>query len=125
MDWRQTSFYPCLPSIGYIAFGMPQSNEKAKEDFKSLLNVHFVTLTDVFLKDTTFIYSDTPTIADLAVALPMVFIKTRSKFWDAVPQAVKDYTAAVLEAFPEAAENFAMTDGLATGCTFEGYDAEP
>jgi glutathione S-transferase len=125
MDWRQTSFYPCLPSIGYIIFEMEQSNEKAKEDFKQLLDDHFKTLTDVFLKDTKFIYSDTPTIADLSVAPALTFIKARSKFWDAVPDAVKEYYTSVLEAFPETSENFAMLDGMATGCTFAGFDAEP
>ena len=125
LDWRQTSLYPCFPAIGYILFGMEQSTEKAQEDFKKLLDTHFKTLTDVFLKDTKFIYSDTPTIADLSVAPPLTFIKARGKFWDAVPQAVKDYHAAVLEAFPATAENFAMLDGMATGCKTAGYDAEP
>jgi glutathione S-transferase len=125
LDWRQTSFYPCLPSIGYILFGMDQSTEKAKEDFKKLLDEHFKTLTEVFLKDNKFIFSDTPTIADLSIALPLTFIKARSKFWEAVPEAVKEYYTAVLEAFPETAENFAMLDGMATGCTAAGFDAEP
>ena len=125
LDWRQTAYYPCLPSIGYIIFGMEQSTEKARDDFKNLLDIHFKTLLDVFLKDTQFIYSDTPTIADLAVAAPLTFIKGRSKFWDAVPDAVKKYQQAVFESFPETAENFAMLDGLYTGCQTAGFDAEP
>ena len=125
LDWRQTNLYPCFPAIGYIVFGVPMPDEEAKAKFKELMEVHFKVLTDTFLKDTKFIYSDTPTIADLAVAPPLTFIKARSKFWDAVPEKVKEYHKAVLEAFPDTADAFAMLDGMATGFTGEGADLDP
>lgn len=125
MDWRQTSLYPKLPAIGYIVFGFPQSDDQAKKDFAALLEEVFPVLVDVYLKDTPFLFSDKPTIADLSVAPPLTFIKARSKFWDAVPDKVKEYHARVLEAFPETKENFDMLDGMATGCEAEGADIEP
>ena len=112
MDWRQTSLYPCLPAIGYIVFGMAQKDEEAQKSFAKLQDEHFKTLTDVFLKDTAFCYSDKPTIADLAIAPTLTFIKVRSKFWEAVPDKVKEYYVRVLEAFPETKENFDMLDGM-------------
>jgi len=124
-DWRQTSYYPCIPAIGYSIFGMEQSDEEAKKQFKNLIGEHFKTLTEVFLKDNKFCYSDTPTIADLAIAPTLTFIKTRSKFWDAVPQEVKDYQTRVLEAFPGAQENFSMLDTMCTEYSDAGADLEP
>ena len=38
---------------------------------------------------------------------------------------MKKYQQAVFESFPETAENFAMLDGLSTGCQTAGFDAEP
>lgn len=125
LDWRQTNLYPCFPSIGYIAFGYPTDNDEAQAKFKELMGTHFSVLTDCFLKNTKFIFSNSPTIADLAVAPPLTFIKARRKFWDAVPERVKQYHKDVLEAFPETAEQFAMLDGMATGCTGEGADLSP
>lgn len=75
MDWRQTSVYPCLPDIAYVIFGMSCSDEGAKKGFAKLIDEHFKILTDVYLKDTQFCYSDKPTIADLAVAPALTFIK--------------------------------------------------
>ena len=112
MDWRQTSLYPCMPAIGYIVFGHPQKDEEAQKSFDKLKDQHFKTLTDVFLKDTAFCYSDKPTIADLAIAPCLTFIKARPKFWEAVPSKVKEYHARVLEAFPETKEHFGMLDGM-------------
>jgi len=125
MDWRQASLYPCLPAIGYIVFGMAQKDEEAQQSFAKLQDEHFKTLTDVFLKDTAFCYSDKPTIADLAIAPCLTFIKVRSKFWEAMPDKVKEYHARVLEAFPETKENFDMLDGMVTSYTGEGKDTEP
>lgn len=124
LDWRQCNLYPCFPAIGYILFGFEQDTEEAKEKFALLLD-HLKTLTDVFLKDKPFIFSDTPTIADLAVALPLVFVMARSKFWAKVPDKVKEYHQRVIDAFPEAKESFDMTEGMATSCKVNGYDAEP
>ena len=125
MDWRQTSMYTCLPDIGYVIFGMTMSDEKAKADFKKLVDEHFKTLVEVYLKDTPFCFSDKPTIADLAVAPALTFIKARAKLWEAVPDAVKEYHARVLEAFPGVAENFKMLDDMCTGFSGEGADIEP
>jgi len=125
MDWRQTEMYKCIPSIAYIVFGFAQSDEEAKKDFKTLCDTHFKTLTTVFLKDTKFAYSDTPTIADLAIAPCLTFIKARSKFWEAVPQEVKDYRQRVLDAFPHTKENFDMLDGMCTGFDGDGADVAP
>lgn len=125
MDWRQTGMYTCLPNIGYGIFGMKVSEDGAKEDFAKLLSEHFPVLTDVYLKDTKFCFSDTPTIADLAVAPSLTFIKTRKNFWAKVPDAVKEYHTRVLEAFPDTKENFDMLDGMCTGYDGEGADAEP
>ena len=125
LDWRQTAMYPCLPSIGYAVFGVPVDANEAKAQFKKLQDEHFKVLCDVFLKDTKFIYSDTPTIADLAVAPALTFIKALDKFWDAVPDKVKEYHKNVLDAFPEIKENFDMLDGMATGFAGENHDIAP
>lgn len=125
MDWRQTSMYPCIPSIAYIVFAMEQDDEQAKKDFKKLLDEHFPTLLNVFMKDTKFCYSDKPTIADLAIAPSLTFLKARKKFWQMVPEEIKDYHKRVLEAFPDTKENFDMLDGMCVGCDFKGHDLEP
>ena len=46
---------------------------------------YFKVLMDCFLKNTKFVLSDTPSIADLAIAPAFTFIKARLKFWEAVP----------------------------------------
>lgn len=126
MDWRQSSYYPCLPSIGYIIFGMTMGDdEKVRADFKKLLEEVFPILMGTFLKDTKFIYSDTPTIADLSIAPTLTFLKGRSKFWAKVPEDVKEYYVRVLESFPAAKENFDMLDGMATACEGEAADLSP
>ena len=84
--------------------------------FGELLSTHFKTLTECFLKDTKFVFSDTPTIADLSIALPLTFIKARPKFWDAVPEKVKEYQKAVLEAFPHTAEEYGMLEHMCNTC---------
>jgi len=125
MDWRQTMFYPNIPDIGYIVFGMEMDDEKAKKGFATLLEEVFPVLLDVYLKDTAFCFSDKPTIADLAIAPSLTFIKARSQFWEKVPEKVKEYVTRVLEAFPDTKENFDMLDGMATGCDAKGFDLEP
>lgn len=125
MDWRQTTFSPCFPSIGYIIFGMPQSDEEAKKNFKILRDSHFKTLTSIFLKETKFCFSDTPTIADLSIAAILTLIKGRSKFWEAVPQEVKDYQQRVFDAFPETKENFDMLSTMCTEYSGDGADVSP
>jgi len=125
LDWRQTSYYSCIPAIGYIIFGMEKTDAEAKESFAKLLEEHFPVLTDVYLKDTKFALSDTVTIADLAVATTLTFIKARPKFWEKVPDAVKEYQTRVLDSFPGTKENFDMLDGMCTGYTGDGRDTEP
>merc|ERR1712194_344575 len=122
MDWRQTSFYPCMPDIAYIVFGMECSDEGAKKSFKKLLEEVFPVLLDIYLKDTPFVYSDKPTIADLAIAPTITFLKARDKFWAKVPEKGKEYHTRVLEAFPETKENFDMLDGM---CSSYENDLEP
>jgi len=125
MDWRQCSFYPCIPAIAYVAFGFNFGDDAAKAKFASLRDEHFKTLTDVFLKDTKFVYSDTPTIADLSIGPCLSFLKARSKFWEAVPQDVKDYHQRVLDAFPETKTHFDILDDMCTGFDGEGADLDP
>lgn len=125
LDWRQTEFYQHIPSIGYIVFGFPQSDEQAQKDFKTLVDEKFKTLTTVFLKDTKFAFSDTPTIADLSIATVLPFIKARSKFWEAVPEEVKDYHKRVLDAFPETKDNFDILESMVTEFAGEGFDLVP
>mmetsp|Transcript_10095 Transcript_10095/g.17633 ORF Transcript_10095/g.17633 Transcript_10095/m.17633 type:complete len:218 (+) Transcript_10095:278-931(+) len=125
MDWRQTSLYPCFPDIGYLIFGMECTDEGAKKSFAKLLDEHFPVLVDVFLKDTAFCFSDKPTIADLAIAPTLTFLKARKNFWEKVPEKVKDYYTRVLEAFPDTKENFDMLDGMCTGFDGEGADLSP
>eukprot|EP00588_Corethron_pennatum_P011544 CAMPEP_0194273522 /NCGR_PEP_ID=MMETSP0169-20130528/6844_1 /TAXON_ID=218684 /ORGANISM="Corethron pennatum, Strain L29A3" /LENGTH=178 /DNA_ID=CAMNT_0039016503 /DNA_START=231 /DNA_END=767 /DNA_ORIENTATION=+ len=122
MDWRTTELYTKLPDIGYAAFGFPVSDDKAKEGFAKLLEEVFPILTGTFLKDTKFVYSDTPTIADLSIAPCLTFIQTRPKFWAKVPQEVKDYQTRVLDAFPETKESFDMLLNMVT--SFEGKEAD-
>jgi len=125
MDWRQTGLYPCLPDIAYMIFGMEVSDDGAKESFAKLLAEVFPVLVDVYLKDTPYCYSATPTIADLAVAPTLTFLKARKAFWAKVPKEVKEYHARVLEAFPATKENFDMLDGMCTGYEGDGADLEP
>jgi glutathione S-transferase len=122
-----TNLAPALhsfPSIGYICFGMDCDDTVAKEKFNELLDTHFKTLTDWFLKDTKFVFSDTPTIADLSIAMPLTFIKARTNFWEAVPDKVKDYYEAVKEAFSHTAEEFAMLDQMCSTCEHPGAKLE-
>jgi glutathione S-transferase len=127
LDWRQCSFYPCLPSIGYSIFGFNIGDDaKKREDFKKLQEEVFPILMGTFLKDTKFIYSDTPTIADLSVAPALNFLKARKKFWAKVPDEVKEYYQRVVDAFPGAKENFDMLADMADNCTAEqGADLDP
>lgn len=104
---------------------MELSDEDAQKQFKKLIDEHFKTLTEVFLKDSKFVYSDTPTIADLAIAPSLTFIKARSKFWDAVPKEVKDYHTRVLQNFAHTKENFDMLDTMCTEYSGPGADLEP
>ena len=92
----------------------------AKKKFQELQDTHFKVLIDCFLKDTKFVFSDTPTIADLAIAPALTFIKARPKFWEAVPQKVKDYHQAVLEAFSHTSEEFGMLEHMCNTCEHEG-----
>lgn len=125
LDWRQTAFYPCFPDIAYIVFGMSTEDEDAKKNFKSLMDEHFIVLVDIYLKDTKFCYSDTPTIADLAIGPVFSFLKVRAKFWDKVPESLKEYHARVLEAFPDTQKSFMMLDDLCAGYSGAGADLEP
>ncbi|KAL7527217.1 hypothetical protein ACHAWF_002093 [Thalassiosira exigua] len=125
MDWRQTGMYTCIPDIAYVVFGLPCSDEGAKKSFAKLLDEHFPVLLDVYLKDTPFVYSDKPTIADLSIAPVMTFLKCRKKFWAKVPEEVKEYHARVLAAFPDTKENFDMLDGMCTGYDGPGADLDP
>ena len=71
---------------------------------------YFKVLMECFLNNTRFVLSDTPTIADLAIAIApaLTFIKARLKFLEAVPEKVMDYLQAMLEAFPHTSEEFGM-----------------
>jgi glutathione S-transferase len=113
-----------FPAIGYIAFGMTCDDEEAKKKFAELQSTHFPILMETFLKDTKFVFSDTPTIADLSIALPLVFIQAREKFWEAVPDKVKDYFNAVKEAFPHTAEEFGMISHMCSNCESPGAKLE-
>jgi glutathione S-transferase len=125
MDWRQTGLYPAFPNIAYGVFGYPTDEEDAKKQFGKLVNDLFPTLMNVYLKDTDFVYSDKPTIADLSIAPVLTFLKCRKNFWAAVPDKVKEYHTRVLEAFPDAKEYFDMTDGMCAGYEGPGADIEP
>jgi glutathione S-transferase len=125
MDWRQTSMYKPMPAIAYVVFGFANDDEAAKKSFAELMNDHFPILSDVYLKDTPFCYSDKPTIADLSIAPVLTFIKCRKNLWAAVPEKVREYHARVLEAFPGVKENFDMLDGMCTGYAGDGADVEP
>jgi len=125
MDWRQTSMYKSIAPIGYVIFGMDMGEEATKKGFKELMDQHFPILLDAYLKDTPFCYSQTVTIADLAVALTFTFIKCRKNMWAEVPEKVKEYHARVLEAFPDMKDMFDMLDGMCTGYSGDGADIMP
>lgn len=126
MDWRQTSMYPCLPAIGYVLFGLRENDdEEARKQLKALKDEHFEILLNVFLKDHKFIYSDTPTIADLSVAPALTMIKVRGKFWEALPQEVKDYYARVLDEFPDAKESFDILGNMCSEYSGDGANTGP
>ena len=125
MDWRQTGLYPTFPNIAYGVFGYPTDEADAKKQFGKITNELFPTLMDVYLKDTQFVYSDKPTIADLSIAPVLTFLKCRKNFWAVVPEKVKEYHARVLEAFPDAKDYFDMTDGMCSGFEGPGADLEP
>ena len=126
MDWRQTCWYNLLPPIGYIVFGYNLGeDDQARANFKTMEAEIFPVITNHFLKDTKFIYSDTPTIADLSFAVTIKFLAVRPKFWAKVPQPIKDYEARVKEAFSETKDTFAVFEGMVAECKAEGYDFEP
>ena len=105
-------FAPPVLALGYIAFGVPIDEAKLKESAAKLVNEALPVLDGTFLKDTKFIYSDTPTIADLAIGLPIIYIKARKKVWSKVSQKVKDYYVRVTEAFPECKQYYDMPIGM-------------
>ena len=126
LDWRQTSLYKCLPDIAYGVWGMEMDDDAAKKSFAELIETHFVTLLTVFLKDNKkYCYSDTPTIADLAIAPALTFIMARKHMWAKVPKEVKDYRDRVLAYFPDTKENFDMLEGMCAGYTGKGADLMP
>ena len=127
LDWRQCDFYPKLPDIAYIMFGMPNDDDKAKSSFKDLQEKVFPILTDEFLDggSNLFIYGNDVTIADLSVALPLAYIKARPKFWDAVPQSIKDYHERVKSKFPQANQSFDSLKAIYENFSGDGRDLEP
>ena len=127
LDWRQCDFYPKLPDIAYIMFGMPNDDAKAKSSFKDLQDNVFPILTDVFLAggSNSFIYGDNVTIADLSVALPLAYIKARPKFWDAVPQPIKDYHERVKSKFPQANSSYDSLKAIYDNFNGDGRDLDP
>jgi len=125
MDWRQTSMYKSIAPVGYVIFGIDMGEEATKKGFKELMEDHFPILLDTYLKDTPFCYSETVTIADLAVALTFTFLKCRKNLWAEVPEKVKEYHARVLESFPDTKDMFDMLDGMCTGYSGDGADITP
>lgn len=112
LDWRQCQYAPSVLALGYIAFGVPIEEGKLKESANKLINEALPVLDGTFLKDTKFVYSDTPTIADLAIGLPIIYLKARKKVWDKVSQKIKDYYVRVTESFPECKQYFDMPVGM-------------
>ena len=126
LDWRQTSLYKCLPDIAYGVWGMDVDDNAAKKSFAELMETHFVTLLTVFLKDNKkYCYSDTPTIADLAIAPALTFIMVRKHMWAKVPKEIKEYRERVLAYFSHTKENFDMLEGMCAGYTGKGADLMP
>lgn len=125
MDWKNTSLYPDMFHIAYGPFGVTTDEELAKINFAKILDVYFPLLVDVFLKDTKFCFSDTPTIADLAVAPLVTLFKCREKFWAKVPHEVKEYYGRVLDAFPDVKEYVNMLDDMMVSYDGPGANAEP
>ena len=103
---------------------MKWEDDAANKSFAKLLNEHFPVLLDEYLKDTPFCFSNKLTIADLAIAPVLTFLKCRKKFWETVPEKVKDYHTRVFDVFPGAKENVDMLDGISVGCFGEGADLE-
>jgi glutathione S-transferase len=125
LDWKNSTLYPDLFHIAYMMFGVAVDEDMAKTQFGKLIDTHFPMLLDTFLKDTKFCYSDTPTIADLAVAPMITLLKGRKKFWEKVPEGVKEYYGRVLEAFPGMGEYVKLLDDMCSGYVGPGADAEP
>lgn len=127
MDWRQTSLYKCLADIGYPVWGIDIDDTAATKSFAELIETHFVTLLTVFLQDgnTPYCYSESPTIADLAIAPALTFIMARKHMWDKVPKEVKEYRERVLAQFPDTKENFDALADMCAGYTGKGADLEP
>ena len=126
MDWRQTELYTKIAPIGYLVWGINMGDDVTKKAFQELMDVHFITLMEVYLKDTPFCLSDKPTIADLSIAPALTFLKVRKHMWAKVPEKVKEYRKRVLASFPDTkVNNFDMLDGMCTGYTGDGADLEP
>mmetsp|Transcript_22672 Transcript_22672/g.47833 ORF Transcript_22672/g.47833 Transcript_22672/m.47833 type:complete len:225 (-) Transcript_22672:305-979(-) len=125
MDWKTSSIYPDLFHLAYMMFGVEVDEVMAKKQFAKLLETHFPVLLNVFLKDTPFCFSDKPTIADLAVAPIITLLKGRKKFYEKVPDAVKEYYQRVYDAFPGANEYFKTLDDMCSNYDGPGADAEP
>lgn len=125
LDWKNSSVYPDLFHLAYMMFGVPVDEDVAKKQFAKLLDEHFPLLLNTFLKDTPFCYSDKPTIADLAVAPFVNLLKGRKKFYEKVPDGVKEYYERVLAAFPDAEQYWKLLDDMCTNYDGPGADAEP
>jgi len=124
MDWRNSSFYPDIFHIVYMMFGVDVCEDQAKIQFKKLMDVHFPMIEKTFLNGMKFCFSDTPTIADLAVAPLITLFKGRKKFWEAIPEGIKSYYERVLDAFPGMMEYVKLLDDKATSYDGPGADAE-
>ncbi|KAL7517990.1 hypothetical protein ACHAWX_002858 [Stephanocyclus meneghinianus] len=125
LDWRNSTFYPELFHIVYMMFGVDVDEEMAKQQFKKLIEVHFPLIQDTFLNGKKFCYSDTPTIADLSLGPLVTLLKGRKKFWEKVPEGIKEYYERVLEAFPGMMEYVKLLEDKALNYDGPGADAEP
>eukprot|EP00668_Euglena_longa_P017362 GGOE01021754.1.p1 GENE.GGOE01021754.1~~GGOE01021754.1.p1 ORF type:complete len:380 (+),score=78.83 GGOE01021754.1:49-1188(+) len=74
LDWRQTSLYPHLSKVAYPALGFSKDFAGAQAG-RADLEKDLQLITTFWLKDRPFICGSRPSIADLAIACPLLLLE--------------------------------------------------
>lgn len=95
LDWRQTNLYPHIAKAAYPALGFSKDFNSVKQGMAEV-DKDLRMLSGFWLKDRPFICGDKPSIADLAIACPLLMLEATNV---EVPSAVQTYIARVASTF--------------------------
>lgn len=116
LDWRQTSMYKATAGVAYPLFGWGPAfaNADAEAAAKKTCDAAMKELVDHYLDGGKHKFiggSDTPTLADYAVATIFSLLGIDAEYNAALPKEITDYVARFTEAVPSYAETRAPLDG--------------